>query len=227
MIKTILWTILLICILITVLWFQNESVKTFINEIGSLVTVLSSIIALSVFLQFYNEFKKARLENEEKLKLERATLNSKMVSLGTEILNNIMICNLFIGDKPAHLAGTEAPNITFEYSVMSTLLNNGDILHHKLRAELTGIIFEMKALNRIVETQSQIMVYKSLVDVSRLSDIKTTMINSLSIFHSKVPSLRTRLADCQPFFEALWNKPEDFQDEKYLKEQLITEGVIR
>jgi len=227
MIKWILISLGLICISITFLWFKNDAAKTFINNVGPLFSLVSSILALTIFLQFYNDFKKSQKENDEKITLEKAKLNSKMVSLGTEMMNNILICNLFEGDKERHLLGIEAPNITFEYFVMEDMLKNGEIIHHKLRAELTSIIFQMKALNRIIETQAQIMSFKRFVETDRLNDIKADTINSMKILHLKISGLRTQIVNCDPFFKELWNNPDKFKSEKYLKENLHIEGVIR
>lgn len=224
------WTLIilgLICLAVSILWFSDESAKKFINEIGPLLSIIATLLALTIFLQFYNEFEKTKKDTKVRKQEERAKLNSKMVALGSEIINNIQLCNLFIEDKPRHLTGNEVPNIYFEYSVMNNMVINGEINHHKLRSELTSLISQMKSINSLIQTQQQLMIFKSFAPNENQDALKNRTITSMVLMHSKIPLIRHQLTEIEPFFKELWNNPEKFIDEKYLKEKMIPEALMR
>ena len=224
------WTLIilgLICFAISIFWFRDVRAKKFVTDIGPLLSIIATLLALTIFLQFYNEFEKTKKDNEVKKQEERAKLNSKMVALGSEIVNNIQLCNLFNDDKQRHLTGNEVPNIYFEYSVMNNMVINGEITHHKLRAELTSLISQMKSINSLIQTQQQLMIFKSFAPNENQVALKNRTIASMVLMHSKIPLIRHQLGETEPLFRELWNNPEKYIDEKYLKEQMLPEALIR
>lgn len=227
MVKWSLIILVLICTTASVLWFSNVNAKNFIEDIGPLFSVIATLLALTIFLQFYNEFTKTKKEGEAKKQEEKARLNSKMVALGSEIINNIQLCNLFEAEKGNHLKGTEVPNIYFEYSVMNNMIINGDINHHKLRAELSSLIVQMKSINNLIQSQQQLMIFKNFAPADRQEALKQRTLTSMTLLHSKTPLIRQQLAETEPLFKDLWNNPEKFIDEKYLKDSMVLEALIR
>lgn len=227
MVKWSLIILAIICIMASVLWFSNAKAKKFIEDVGPLFSVIATLLALTIFLQFYNEFSKTKKEDEAKKQEERVRLNSKMVALGSEIINDIQLCNLFEAEKGNHLNGTEVPNIYFEYSVMSNMVINGDINHHKLRSELASLITQMKSINNLVQSQQQLMIFKNFAPADRQEALKQRTITSMTLLHSKIPLIRQQLAETEPLFKDLWNNPQKFIDEKYLKDNMVPEALIR
>lgn len=224
------WTLIIlacICVTVAIFWFANTKTKKFIVDIGPLLSVISSLLALTVFLQFYNEIEKTKNESQEKRQEEKARLNSKMVALGSEIINNIQLCNLFEAEKENQLKGIEVPNVFFEYSVMDNMIISGDITYHKLRSELSSLMAQMKSINRLIQTQQQLMIFKNFAPEDRQDALKQRTITSMILLHSKVPLIRQQLAATEPLFKELWNNPEKFIDENYLKDKMLPEALIR
>lgn len=227
MVKWSLIILALICLAISILWLSSTNAKKIIEEINPLFSVIATVLALTIFLQFYNEVKKVNDENQQKRLVEKARLNSKMVALGSEIINNIQLCNLYESEKENHLKGIEVPNIFFEYSVMNSMIINGDITYHKLRAELTSLMAQMKSINSLVQTQQQLMIFKNFASLDRQESLNQRTIASMTLFHSKVPLIKQQLIEVEPLFKELWNHPERYIDENYLKEKMIPEALIR
>ena len=212
--------LVIICVLVSILWFKKPSARKFIKDNGPLFSAIATLIALTVFIQFYRD-------NQEKSQEEMAKHNSKMVALGSEIINNVELCNLFEAEKEGHLKGVEVPNIFFEYSVMSSMIMNGDITHHKLRAELTSLKAQMESINRLIQTQQQLMIFKSFAPLDRQEALKQRTIVSMLLLHSKTPLIRQQLAATEPLFKEFWNNPEKYMDESYLKNNMLPEALIR
>jgi hypothetical protein len=224
------WTLIILaclCVTITIFWFNSPKAKKFIDDIGPLFSVISSLLALTVFLQFYNEIEKTKNESKEKRQEEKARLNSRMVALGSEIINNIQLCNLLEDEKENHLKGIEVPNVLFEYSVTDNLVVSGDITYHKLRSELTSLMAQMKSINNLIQAQQQLMIFKNFAPVDRQEALKQRTITSMALLHTKVPLIRQQLAATEPLFKELWNNPEKFIDEAYLKDKMLPEALIR
>lgn len=227
MVKWTLIILAIICIATSILWFCNEKIKKFIEDIGPLFSVIATILAVTIFLQFYNEFSKSKKEEETKKCEEKAKHNSKMVALGSEIINNIQICNLFESEKENHLTGIEVPNIYFEYSVMENMIINGDITHHKLRAEMTSLIIQMKSINNLIFSQQQLMLFKGFAPADRQETLKQRTIISMELLHSKIPLIRIQLTEAESLFREFWNNPKQYINEEYLKDNLLKEAPVR
>ncbi|PIF59814.1 hypothetical protein [Flavobacterium sp. 2] len=93
------WTLIflaIICIATSIFWFCNDKANKFIEDIGPLFSVIATILAVTIFLQFYNEFSKSKKEEEIKRLEERAIHNSKMVALGSEIINISQIAQIYL-----------------------------------------------------------------------------------------------------------------------------------
>jgi fucose permease len=227
MIKKILITLGILCVTIIILWFACPLSRSFFESLGSLFTLISSLLALTVFLNFYIEIEKAKNENEQKRKEEKMKFNSRMTALGSEIVNNIQLCDLFESERENHINGNEVPNLYFEYSVMSNMIINGDITYHKFRAELTSLILQMKSINNLILSQQQLMIFKNFAPTEKYEALKNRTINSMKLLHSKVPIIKDQLVSTQPLFEEFWENPDKFIDEQYLKEKMIPEALIR
>lgn len=227
MVKWTLIILAIICITTSILWFCNDKANKFIEDIGPLFSVIATILAVTIFLQFYNEFSKSKKEEEIKRIEERARHNSKMVALGSEIINSIQICNLFESEKENHLKGEEVPNVYFEYSVSENMIINGDITHHKLRAELTSLIMQMKSINSLIFSQQQLMLFKGFASNDKQEALKQRTIISMELLHSKTPLIRQQLIKVEPLFRELWNNPEEYINEEYLKNNLLKEALVR
>lgn len=227
MIKWTLIILAIICIATSVFWFCNERFKKFIEDIGPLFSVLASLLAVTIFLQFYNDYSKSKKDEDLKKQEEKARHNSKMVALGSEIMNNIQICNLYDAERENHLTGKEVPNIYFEYSVIENMIINGDITHHKLRAELTSLILQMKSINNLILSQQQVMIFKNFASVDRFADIQQRTISSMSLLHAKTPLIKKQLIEVEPLFRELWDNPEIYITDDYLKNKLLNEAQLR
>ena len=113
MTKLLVSLLILLCITSWFLWFYSPKAKNFIEVNGPLFSIIATLGGLAVFIQFYSEVEKSSRENQEKRQEEKAKLNSKMVALGSEIVNNIQLCNLFESEKDSNLKGVEVPNVLF------------------------------------------------------------------------------------------------------------------
>jgi len=228
--NTVLWTLIILgilCLTITILWFTYPKSKSFFESLGSLFTLVSSILALTIFLQFYVELEKAKSDNKQKRTEEKAKFNSRMTALGSELVNNIRLCNLYVAEKENNLKGIEVPSILFDYSVMNNMIINGDITSHKLRAELSSLLAQMIALNNLIQTQQQLMIFKNFAPNERQDALKMRTITIMIFFHSKIPLIKNQLIKTEPLFTEFWNEPEKFLDEKYLKENFLPDALIR
>lgn len=227
MIKWSIIFLILITVISSILWFYSPKMKKFIEENGPLFSAIATLVGLTVFIQFYSENEKTRIENQEKRQEEKAKFNARMVALSSEIVNDILLCNLFNADKERHISGTEVPNVLLEYSVMSSMIINGDITSHRLRAELTSLKGQMESLNRLIELQQQLMIFKNFAPPERQEGLKQRTIASMTLLHKKVPLIRKQLADTQPLLEDFWNDPEKYSNEDYLKNRLLPEALVR
>jgi hypothetical protein len=132
-------------------WFSRPAWRQTIESGSSVFSLVASILTLSVFLQFYQTYRQAADDAAEKDRQRRARFVARMSALSSEILSNILTCNLFDGEKDAYLAGTTVPGIRFRYDVAADMIRSGEITHHKLRAELMSLISQMESLNTVIE----------------------------------------------------------------------------
>jgi hypothetical protein len=227
MIKIILGIFGTLCISIIFSWFYSPYIKELILELNPLFSLIASLLALTIFLQFYYEFNKAKNERKEKIAEGKAKMNSKMVALGSEIINNIQLCNLFESDKERHLQGVEVPNVYFEHSVSENMIINGEITFHKLRSELGSLSTQMKSLNSLINSQKQLMIFKGFAPIERRVDLTQSTINSMRLLHSKIPLIKKQLIEIEPLFKEQWDNPKKYIEENYLKDKMLTDALIR
>ena len=227
MIKASLVLLVLICVAILVSWSALPAWRQTIESLSPVFSLVASIGTLTVFLQFYQTYRQAVQDAAEKDRQIRARFVARMSALKSEVLANILTCNLFNGEKDACLAGTMVPGIRFHYDVAADMIRTGEITHHKLRAELMSLISQMESLNTVIEQNMQFMIAKSTVDPSRQEAVHGRIVSSMQHLLNKAGSVRSQLAATQPMLEEFWKNPQKYSDESYLCDRLISDAVIR
>jgi hypothetical protein len=158
---------------------------------------------------------------------ERAKFNSRMTALGSEIINNIQICNLLNSERTDYLNGATVPGIRFDFSVTQDMIRTGEITHHKLRAELISLIAQMRSVNDVIEQNISLMMTKNMVDQKRQAEIKKMMVHTTENVLNHVDHIKNQLAGTQSYFEEFWSSPEKFEKDDYLRKKLLPDALIR
>ncbi len=216
-----------LCVAIICLWITVPKWRSRIDELTSLLTCLSSIATLTVFLQFYQTWKLAAEASDAHNKEELAKFNSRMSALASEIVNNIEICNLFNSEKDRYLSGSTVPGIRFEFGVAQDMIRSGEITHHKLRAELVSLITQMRSENAVIQENMTMMITRGIAAPAQQPEIQQRIIRVMTQFMGHVEHIRTQLAGTHGYLEEFWKSPQSFQTEDYLHNKLIPDSLIR
>jgi len=227
MIKGTIIALFLICVAIIIAWYAVPSWRPHLENASSVFSLVASIIALTVFIQFVYTFQEEAKAHEEIRKSEKAKFTARITALSSEILSNISVCNLFESEKEDYLSGKTVPGIRYEYSVAQNMIQTGEITHHRLRAELMSVISQMRSLNTAIEHAMQLMIFKSMTDPSNDDRIRNALQHSSTHIVNKSEKLRKQLGDMQPLIEEFYKSPLEYGDEKYLKDKLIPDALIR
>ena len=126
----------LICVLFVIIWFLSKSFRKFIESISSLLSFLTIILALTVFIQLFYSVRVFKLQNDIDQKSQEAIFNSKMAALGSEIIANVRICEIILKNKELYGNAEKVPNNIFVYNTIQDALNSGLVTHHVLRNKL-------------------------------------------------------------------------------------------
>lgn len=101
-----------ICLLIILGYSFLPKIRSSIEKASPLFGFIASILALLIFLQFYQTVKDSRLELERHRQEKVNQFNAKMSAIGSELLNNLLLCNVFISEKDGYINGSKMADIS-------------------------------------------------------------------------------------------------------------------
>jgi len=216
-----------ICLLIILGYSFLPKIRSSIEKASPLFGFIASILALLIFLQFHQTVKDSRLELERHRQEKVNQFNAKMSAIDSELLNNLLLCNVFISEKDGYINGSKIARYKFRYSTIQNAIDSGDILSHELRAKLIAICYQMESANLIMETNYLVSRTSHMQSISKRDQSKCVDAASMQKFSEKVEQIRKRIGEAQSSFEEYWQSPDGFGKDMYLKDDLMQEGLMK